>query len=320
MPPNIQNDSGITSWDVESNLLRPDHFDFTFDSNVEDQIQKANVTDANHNGTARRVTGANQEVNFDFHRVPPSPWPLYSEQTQSSPTALPPNVGGDWRSFFNFTEPNISLANAGGDATSLPAGQEIARPERTVLTSQLSPADSAASKSSQSSTHISATTSVSSSHNANKLGKTHSRAAVMSSRSTYPSTNGRMTPNPKKPHSVAISNSMKKTHSGGRTLDLDDEARRGQYTRGGSLVSSTSGLSRVEIDFRKPETRDNDNTRTQENRGAGRTPGVLRNGQGDDASQFALPPGKGFPIQIGSELFRLSGASIMSDGQYIFAK
>jgi hypothetical protein len=27
-----------------------------------------------------------------------------------------------------------------------------------------------------------------------------------------------------------------------------------------------------------------------------------------------LPPGKGFPIQIGSELFQLSGASIMSDG------
>ena len=30
-----------------------------------------------------------------------------------------------------------------------------------------------------------------------------------------------------------------------------------------------------------------------------------------------LPAGKVFPIQIGSELFRLSGASISSDGQYI---
>jgi hypothetical protein len=29
-----------------------------------------------------------------------------------------------------------------------------------------------------------------------------------------------------------------------------------------------------------------------------------------------LPPEKVFPIQIGSELFRLSGASISSDGQY----
>ena len=30
-----------------------------------------------------------------------------------------------------------------------------------------------------------------------------------------------------------------------------------------------------------------------------------------------LPAGRVFPIQIGSELFRLSGASISSDGQYI---
>ena len=32
-------------------------------------------------------------------------------------------------------------------------------------------------------------------------------------------------------------------------------------------------------------------------------------------SKSGLPAEKGFPIQIGSELFRLSGASIMSDGQ-----
>jgi hypothetical protein len=31
-----------------------------------------------------------------------------------------------------------------------------------------------------------------------------------------------------------------------------------------------------------------------------------------------LPHEKVFPIQIGSELFRLSGASISSDGQYYF--
>ena len=31
-------------------------------------------------------------------------------------------------------------------------------------------------------------------------------------------------------------------------------------------------------------------------------------------SKGGLPAEKGFPIQIGSELFRLSGASIMSDG------
>lgn len=35
-----------------------------------------------------------------------------------------------------------------------------------------------------------------------------------------------------------------------------------------------------------------------------------------DSKDGGLPAEKGFPIQIGSELFRLSGASIMSDGQW----
>jgi hypothetical protein len=34
------------------------------------------------------------------------------------------------------------------------------------------------------------------------------------------------------------------------------------------------------------------------------------------AGAEVLPSGKVFPIQIGSELFRLSGASISSDGEY----
>ena len=40
-------------------------------------------------------------------------------------------------------------------------------------------------------------------------------------------------------------------------------------------------------------------------------PGIMRDVNQDHG---ALPNEKGFPIQIGSELFRLSGASIMSDG------
>lgn len=32
-----------------------------------------------------------------------------------------------------------------------------------------------------------------------------------------------------------------------------------------------------------------------------------------------LPAGKVFPIQIGSDLFRMSGASISSDGQFIYS-
>jgi hypothetical protein len=52
---------------------------------------------------------------------------------------------------------------------------------------------------------------------------------------------------------------------------------------------------------------------------AGVKRGILRHGQVDAYDMSAtLPAEKGFPIQIGSELFRLSGASIMSDGQSPF--
>ena len=45
-------------------------------------------------------------------------------------------------------------------------------------------------------------------------------------------------------------------------------------------------------------------------------PSILRQRQIDAFKEGngGLPAEKGFPIQIGSELFRLSGASIMSDG------
>jgi hypothetical protein len=45
---------------------------------------------------------------------------------------------------------------------------------------------------------------------------------------------------------------------------------------------------------------------------------ILRDRQFDafNDDQDGLPAEKGFPIQIGSELFRLSGASIMSDGEH----
>jgi len=100
----------------------------------------------------------------------------------------------------------------------------------------------------------------------------------------------------------------------------EEEARRihmASLSRGGSLVSSVSSHSRglnehetlgVEGNLRAAEST------MLETIGA---PGVLRALQpgGEPSEQFPLPPGKGFPIQIGSELFRLSGASIMSDCQ-----
>ena len=47
---------------------------------------------------------------------------------------------------------------------------------------------------------------------------------------------------------------------------------------------------------------------------AGKGSGIVYKGQ--SSSPSILPPEKVFPIQIGSELFRLSGASISSDGPY----
>jgi hypothetical protein len=52
-------------------------------------------------------------------------------------------------------------------------------------------------------------------------------------------------------------------------------------------------------------------------------PGILRNSSVTQARRYntdipkILPHERVFPIQIGSELFRLSGASISSDGQSV---
>lgn len=106
----------------------------------------------------------------------------------------------------------------------------------------------------------------------------------------------------------------------------EEDRRRSQFgltPRGLSRVSSTSGHSQTEP-F-SPEVIDDEMSNTSkrlENRAPRRVPGILRTRQGDDAQsgQQALPPAKGFSIQIGSENFKLSGASIMSDGQYSFEK
>ena len=62
--------------------------------------------------------------------------------------------------------------------------------------------------------------------------------------------------------------------------------------------------------------------RTGSNVGANPPPGIVQAGSIQQAphTPFALPAEKVFPIQIGSELFRLSGASIASDGEYPTSK
>lgn len=100
----------------------------------------------------------------------------------------------------------------------------------------------------------------------------------------------------------------------------EEEARRihmASLSHGGSLVSSMptqpGGMNEQEILGAEDNLRAAESTML-ETIGA---PGVLRALQpgNEPSEQFPLPAGKGFPIQIGSELFRLSGASIMSDCQ-----
>lgn len=95
----------------------------------------------------------------------------------------------------------------------------------------------------------------------------------------------------------------------------------GDRAQGGSVVPTLSGATSDFDNF----TSDNvggkqpsgPSSSGNEHRGTRQTPGVvrtgellLRNGPGS-----TLPAEKAFAIQIGWRLFRLSGASIMSDGE-----
>ena len=106
----------------------------------------------------------------------------------------------------------------------------------------------------------------------------------------------------------------------------EEQARRihmAAYTRGTSLVSDTSTQSRegagaksARLDLGFGSAGSN----MAQHIGAGKAQGVMRTPNPAEGAndEFTLPLGKGFPIQIGSELFRLSGASIMSDCQWRF--
>ncbi|KAL9607407.1 MAG: hypothetical protein Q9167_007678 [Letrouitia subvulpina] len=98
-----------------------------------------------------------------------------------------------------------------------------------------------------------------------------------------------------------------------RSTHQEEDVHKGllaPQTRDGSLAPSThsvqsdkSGRSRLSFDF----------SRLDQLEDTLRTPGVLRAGQ-SQKDVHSLPDEKAFSIQIGSELFKLSGASIMSDG------
>ena len=97
----------------------------------------------------------------------------------------------------------------------------------------------------------------------------------------------------------------------------------GDDTQGGSLLSGASGHTRSEFDNFAAENvggRPAPGFSPNPNGNAPiKTPGVLRTGDTllMRNGQSALPAEKAFSIQIGWRLFRLSGASIMSDGKLV---
>ena len=97
----------------------------------------------------------------------------------------------------------------------------------------------------------------------------------------------------------------------------------GDDMQAGSLVSSVSGQSRSELDnfaAEKAGGKQASNPLAHAlGNGPTKTPGVLRTGEAAlmRNGQPVLPMEKAFSIQIGWRLFRLSGASIMSDGKQV---
>ena len=109
------------------------------------------------------------------------------------------------------------------------------------------------------------------------------------------------------------------------TLPSKDMSMEAQHTRKASQETPIQGASKGFGSARAQNSDDPDSSdgrsraTRKENGQESVPPSILRSRQVDaylDASS-KLPAEKGFPIQIGSELFRLSGASIRSDGQYM---
>ena len=100
----------------------------------------------------------------------------------------------------------------------------------------------------------------------------------------------------------------------------------GDDGQGGSIVSSVSAPSRSELENFTAENvggkkipRSSASSMSN-GKTPSRTPGVMRTGDLLMRNgQSILPHEKAFSIQIGWRLFRLSGASINSDGRLIFS-
>lgn len=106
------------------------------------------------------------------------------------------------------------------------------------------------------------------------------------------------------------------------SVDHSKELWPQEDAQGGSLVSSISGQSKSEFENYTTEAiagqePSRSNSAANGSQAPFKVPGVLRMTEKTIAKngQRSLPLEKAFSIQIGWRLFRLSGASIMSDGK-----
>ena len=269
---------------------------------------------------------------FEFDTYQGQHWSDLPSQDHANPLAkaVPVNGGQDTTTHLALVESPLDITGPTGELQSQSGSEKGRQQDFAISRALLSPSQSVISSKSQAtdlakpqrekrqsreglsqnskSTKLSMTTV--SSHNSPNPGQGHVDRRKPPTSYTGPKSSSlnRM-----------ISRSALEAHD-------DEDSRRNQlgiYVRGGSVVSSASGHSRSDNAFHKSDTLDDEfasnTSRRSENKGAGKTPGVLRTRHGEEIpnGQHILPHTKGFSIQIGSEVFKLSGASIMSDGQHI---
>ena len=103
--------------------------------------------------------------------------------------------------------------------------------------------------------------------------------------------------------------------SGGASGQISTD-RPTQHYQNGGILRRASGVPEPD----RPQAEASQNRPTTQHEVSGKRSKTSNRRDRLDKKKMALPAGKVFPIQIGSELFRLSGASLSSDGKPSSAK
>lgn len=326
---------GILSWDnpshehwypapsaVDGNLaIQNTNYDF------QHQFISASSIDPHLNSTGSRADDpfANDQSHkfaLDVHQG--QHWSDLSSQPQAIPPTNVALLGGTGVGTAQFSA-DESPHNSGGSVARVPSQAPLRKGSTRDSTVILNSAATSPSRSVTSAPKLHG----SESKKPQRINRPQREAAP--SKSLSQNGSGYRSPNAvqgsfdRKKHPLPKSKALNRTFSmdvaEGRDEDEPKTNQLGSSARGGSTVSSASGQSRAENHLSRSDGQDDEYTSTlsrTEKKGLGNTPGVLRTRPGFelDDGQHSLPHTKGFSIQIGSESFKLSGASIMSDGWY----